>query len=200
MEGTAYMEEPRAATNQPDSDEEEETRDQKDSEFKIEYEIDQLAGALADGGKLVLCDQGTAQALIRIVFGDDLTSIGKIKVTNNKDGKTEDALEIFSGKGIVFFFLKKVGSNHCGQIVDMINSTVKKNYTVVGLSTTYKTNFMNPEGLFVIDSEKPLPMKFIKTSDKNAELEGFLSANSEQIQPNTAFNWQGGIQAAFLME
>ena len=48
---------------------------------------------------------------------------------------------------------------------------------------------MNPEGLLVIDQEKPLPMKYIKTSAANPELEGFLKANSEQIEPNTAFNW-----------
>lgn len=85
MEGTAYMEEPRAASNEVDSDVEEEARDQKDSAFEITYEIDQLASSLADGGKVVLCDQGIPQALVRIVYGDDLASVGKIKVTTTKD-------------------------------------------------------------------------------------------------------------------
>ena len=114
MEVTTYMEEPRAASNEVDSDVEEETRDQQDSAFEITYEIDQLASSLADGGKLVLCDSGTPQALIRIVYGDDWASIGKIKVTATKDQKTEDAVEIHACKGVVFLFVKSVDSKHCG--------------------------------------------------------------------------------------
>lgn len=54
--GTAYMEEPRAATAQADSEEEAEAKDQKDSAFELTCELDSLGGALTDGGKVVVCN------------------------------------------------------------------------------------------------------------------------------------------------
>merc|ERR1712227_447373 len=143
MEGTAYMEEPRAASGTEegvDSDREEDAREQKESAFEITYDVDSLAGALTDGGKVVVCNAGTPQALVKIIMDSDLSQIGTIKVTNLKDGKTEEAATLHSAKGIVFFFVTShLGSNHCGQIVDKIYASIaQKNCTIVGLNTIYK--------------------------------------------------------------
>merc|ERR1711935_203655 len=125
MEGTKYMEEPKApasgadAAEQADSEAEEEMRDHKESQFQLTFHLDKLAGALTDGGKVVVCDPGTAQALVKIVFDTDLSEVGKVEVT--AEGKTEDALTIHAAKGVVFVFvLPSMSASHCSQAIDAI--------------------------------------------------------------------------------
>ena len=122
-------------------------------------------------------------------------------MTNLKDSKKEEAAIIYEAKGTVFFYLKALSGSHCGQIIEKIYPLIsQKNCMVIGLSTIYKTNYSTPEGLLTIDSEKPYPIKYIKTSHQNAEIDGLLAANKEQIEADTAFNWQDGLTAALLME
>ena len=51
-----------------------------------------------------------------------------------------------------------------------------KNCLVVGLSAVYKRNYGTSDGTIEIDSEKPLPLKYIKSSHQDAGLEKFLSS------------------------
>lgn len=173
------MEDPRV-DQAVDSDQEEEQRDQKEAAHEIIYEIDNWAAALTDKAKVIVCGSGTPQALIKIVMDTDLNDLGCIKVKTIKTGKTEEVATFHQAKGIVFIFTKShLGGAHCGDIVDHIFETISaKNCMVVGLNTIYKTNYSTPEGLFTIDSEKPYPIKYVKTSHPDSDLDSFLAKNN----------------------
>ena len=197
MEGTKYMEEP---VEQPDSDAEEEIKEHKEGQFQLTFHLDKFAGALTDGGKVVVCDPGTAQALVKIVFDTELSEVGKVEVT--AEGKTEDALTIHAAKGVVFVFvLPSMSASHCSQAIDTIYPSIaQKNCLIVGLHTVYKTAYATSDGHMAIDSEKPYPIKFTKTSHADPALEAFLASSKEQIEADTAFNRTSGMTAGLLME
>jgi hypothetical protein len=179
MEGTKYMEEPRAPADgaeQADSEAEEEIRDHKESQFQLTFHLDKLACALTDGGKVVICERGTAQALVKVLFDTDLSEVGKVEVT--AEGKTEDALTIHAAKGIVFVFVRpSMSADHCSQAIDTMYPLIaQKNCLVVGLHTVYKTAYATSDGHMALDAEKPYPIKFTKTSHADPALEAFLAS------------------------
>lgn len=103
MEGTKYMEDQIISSNnqseesQIDSDLEEDTLEAKKSGFDmvIEFEADKVP----NGAKVVLCSGGCSKALARIMFDDNLESIGSVKVTakeqpNEPKPKEKEVLEI----------------------------------------------------------------------------------------------------------
>ena len=54
---------------------------------------------------------------------------------------------------------------HCGQTVNAIwNDLTSKAAKIVGLTTQYKTNHSTFEGHMTIDSDKSLPIRYIKSS------------------------------------
>ena len=214
MEGkNVYMEDPATIAEKSvgpdgekvvDSDEEEQQRDQKDNEWSIKYSFDDatLAGALPQDGSLVVCTLGAPQALFKIILDADLTEVGKIEVTEKKEDKTETVATLWKSNGVALLFLtSSIKSNYCVRIVDkFFGPAAQKNCVVVSMATIYKTTYQTPEGLMQIDDSKPYPMRFIKTSHKSDKIDGLLSGHSEQFQPDNAFNFTGGLPAAFLME
>ena len=187
-----------------DSDEEEEDREKKDSEYTLKFGFDaaKLASVMPDGGSLVICAEGAVQALFKIIMDPDMSEVGKIEVTLKKEDKTETVATLWQGKGVAMFFMtSNVKSNYCSEIVEkLFAAATQKNCNVICLSTIYKNSYQTPDGLMQIDESKPLPFKFIKSSHKNDKIEAMISGNAAQFSPDNAFNFTGGLTAALLME
>ena len=160
-----------------------------------------------DGSFVLVCNGGCAKALTRIIFDDNLESIGSVKVTPNKDEndkstpKEEDVLSIYQNQGVVILHNSGVSGDHCGQILEKLWPVfTAKNCKVIGLSSVYKTNYSTSEGSMMINSDEPYPLKFTKSNHADPAIEGFLKAHSAQITPDNQFNATGGLTAALLME
>ena len=79
MEGTAYMEDDQIVSENSeikDSDEEEDKLDAEKNQFTLEFELDEAK--ITSGAKVIVCGAKCTQALVRIIFDDALTQIGKV--------------------------------------------------------------------------------------------------------------------------
>lgn len=150
----------------------------------------------------MVCAVGTPQALFKIILDSDLTEVGKIEVTEKKEDKTETVATLWQSKGVALLFLTaSIKSNYCTRIVDKFYGPAsQKNCIVVSLATIYKTTYQTPDGLMQIDDSKPYPMRYIKTTHSSDKIDALLSGHGEQFTPDNAFNFTGGLPAAFLME
>lgn len=151
---------------------------------------------------MVLCGEGTPQALFKIILDSDLSEAGKIEATDNKEEKTETIATLWHGKGVALLFLTSgIKANYCSEIIDnLFPAVTQKNCSIVSLVTIYKTTYQTPDGLMQIDSDKPYPFKYIKTSHANDKINTLISSNSTQFTPENAFNFTGGLTAGLLME
>ena len=190
---------------QVDSDLEEDTLDAKKSGHTMVIEFDDAK--VPDGSFVLLCNGGCAKSLTRIIFDDNLESIGSVKVTPKKDEKDlsapkeEEVLLIYLNQGVVILHNSGVTGQHCGEILDKLWPVFfAKNCKIVGMSSVYKTNYSTSEGSIMIDSDEPLPLKYTKSNHADAAIDGFLAANAKQISADNQFNATSGLTAALLME
>ena len=103
MEGTPYMEDDiiMSSTNSEfvDSDLEEDQKDFEENQFELTIEIDEAK--VPSGAKVLVYGAKQVQALVRIVFDDDLEQIGKVMSKTGKEGKEKEALKIYAKQNLL---------------------------------------------------------------------------------------------------
>jgi len=114
--------------------------------------IDFEADKVPNGAKVVLCSGGCSKALARIMFDDNLESIGSVKVTakeqpNEPKPKEKEVLEIKLNSGVVILMNESVSGEQCHQILEKLWPVFsQKDCKIVCLSSVYKTNYSTHEG------------------------------------------------------
>ena len=88
---------------------------------------------------------------------------------------------------LVLFLESDMESQFCGQISNNIwTSLSSKNVSFIGLSATYKTNYSTFDGHLSIDSDKSLPIRYIKSSKRDASVP--KSEFDGHVEPDNYFN------------
>ena len=92
-------------------------------------------------------------------------------------------------------------SQYCGQLSNNLwTSLSAKNASYIGLSSTYKTNYSTFDGHISIDSERSLPIRYIKSAKQSAG-DGFVPKSDFEghVEADNYFNVSGGFTASLLM-
>ena len=101
-----------------DSEEEEELKDQTESKFTLNFEIEDAN--IPSGIKfVVISNPGCPQALFKIVLDKDLKEIGKVTATQQE--KTKDCLTLFTAGNLLILQVDpSIQGAYCSQIVDTL--------------------------------------------------------------------------------
>ena len=106
MEGTPYMEDKEIVDGE-DSEEQQELKDYKEHQTDLTFEVDE--SKIPAGGKIVICNTDTPQALMKIVLDEDLEDIGKVtaKFPNEKivRNQVKDVLTFHVSKGMLILMI-----------------------------------------------------------------------------------------------
>lgn len=79
---------------------------------------------------------------MRIIFNDDLKSIGNVQANEESFKEPKDVITLHSIQNFVFIFTDNVKSQYIGQMMNKLWPVfTSKNCTIVGLSEVYKTNY-----------------------------------------------------------
>ena len=142
---------------------------------------------------------------MKIILDEDLQEVGKVtaKVSNEKVVKNQvkDVLTFNVSKGMLIVMLQDgLKGEHCNLILNKYSDLFKSSL-VIGLSAIYKTKYSTPDGGAIeVDCEKPLPLRYTKSSHTSPAVEEFIAKNASQdFQNENQFNPTGGFIAAALM-
>ena len=216
MEGTKYMEDARMP--QP-GDDEADLSDETVEEFKAfdkgHFEItwtglDKVK--CAEGARVVVAGPGCPQALLRILFDDNLQDLATASAKSVDKSKTEkkdkepEAKEVLkvqsAGDLIIISPQEAMSSKHVGQLIASLQGGLVKP-TVIGLSTVYKTNYTTSEGHMILPHDQDytkLPIRYVKSSHANGIIDNFVAQKHPQVSVDTQYNFTGGLTAGLLME
>jgi len=157
---------------------------------------------VAQGSTVLLCNPGAPTALARILFEDSWSEIGKVTTTYKEEPAKTSATVYSSGPQVIVLIDSSLKSTYCGPIMAQLWPILSaKGCKYVGIKTIYKTNYSTFEGHSTIDADRPLPLRF-KRSSISACFDAFLSSASKfdgHVLADNQLNPTGGLAAAFLM-
>jgi|TARA_B110001450_G_scaffold168512_1_gene157110 hypothetical protein len=163
MEDAKMNNEERVFKEEIDEDEEEYKKNFEEEKFTLANTLD-LASAGA-GARVVVANPGASTAILRILLEADLKDAGEVKATKKEKEKTVVTAKYSAKHNLIVLFIESdLESQYCGQISKLIWKTLGTNASYIGLSTTYKTNYSTFDGHMSIDSERSLPIRYIKSA------------------------------------
>ena len=164
-----------------DEDKDEEIQNVKDfEEENFELKVDLSDSQVPKDAQVVICNPGTAQAIIRIVFDDKLTKCGGVKATYKEKEEEVLVFHTVAGQNLFVIFVESaIKSLYLGQIIAQIWPTFKaQNASFVALNSSYKTTQTTPDGHMSIDAERLLPLRYTRSSHKNDRLDSLLTTGN----------------------
>ena len=101
------------------SDDEQEKIDEEKAKFTATVTLEKVTGAVKN---VVVCAQGSAQALAKIIFDGKIKEVGKAEVTQSE--KTKEVLKVFyvEEHQILFVNPDSVKSSQSGTIIEQLLS------------------------------------------------------------------------------
>ena len=178
------------------SDEEQEKIEEEKAKFTATVKLENISGPIKN---IVVCAQGSAQALTKIIFDGKLKEAGKADVTQQE--KTKEVMKVFYVEEHQILILNpdSVKSSHSGSVIDQLFSQLPNTpQRLVLLDTVYKTNYSTTDtgSYHSIDGEA-YPLKYYKSSHTSGDqlFSTFLSKH----KPAGVLNILGGFEAALLV-
>ena len=98
---------------------------------------------IPDNAKIVFCNPGSVQALIKIIYDGKLTEIGKVEVGSEEKKEEKEIITLFTTPdSCVFIFIKEgVESKLCAQIMREFAPLYAKKSLLIAIGEVYKTKF-----------------------------------------------------------
>ena len=166
-----------------DEEKQEELRDYSKNKFECKLTLDEAA--IPANSTVLICKPGAPTALARILHSSSWKEIGKVETTYHE--KTETSLTVYVDGSVTFILIDgSLASLFCGNIIAQLWPIfTAKNCSYLGLSSVYKNNYSTFEGHMSIDSDQPLPLRYVRSSNGAALVEAIVKQKAwgEHIMP-----------------
>ena len=148
---------------------------------------------------VLVCSQGNAQALTKIIFDGKLLEVGKAEVTQQE--KTKEVMKVFyvEQHQILILNADSVKSSQSNTIIEQLFSKLPNApQRLLSLDSVYKTNYSTTDtgSYHQVDGEA-YPLKYYKSTHTAGDhvLASFLGKH----KPAGVLNILGGFEAALLV-
>lgn len=160
-------------------------------------------GLVQNNARVLVVNEGASHAVVKILMETELKEAGDIKATKKEKENTIITAKYSEKHNLLVLFVESnMESQYCGPVTNNLWSALSsKKVSYIGLRTTYKTNYSTFDGHISIDSERSLPIRFIKSS-KQSGGDGFVPKSEFEghVEPDNFFNQQGSFFASILMQ